>query len=317
MKKLFIIPLFAIALTSCSTNGNPIESKVFCFDTMVEVKLYDGNKDNIKDIEDILKTYSKLSDNYLASDVNNVYTINNTNDEVTIDERLYKLLQTSFSVKDAGASYFNPFCGSLAKKWKDVLAKGETLSSEVINAELGKISSSSLEFKANNVVQRSGEAEIDLGGIAKGYALDIVKDYLKNNNSKQYLINGGSSSLLLGEKNTKDGLYTIGLKDLNNAYLKLKNCFISTSSISEQGVKIGDVTYSHIINPNTGSAINENDAVIVISDNGALGDALSTSMMNNTIDEIKAIETQYNVQTIVIKNNEVIYQNPGIEVSYH
>ena len=134
---------------------------------------------------------------------------------------------------------------------------------------------------------------------------------------KQYLINGGSSSLLLGEKNTKDGLFTIGLKDLNNAYLKLKNCFISTSSISEQGVKIGDITYSHIINPNTGSAINENDAVIVISDNGALGDALSTSMMNNTVDEITAIETQYNVQTIVIKNNKVIYKNSGIEVSYH
>lgn len=317
MKKLFIIPLLAIALTSCSINGNPIESKVFCFDTMVDVRLYDGNKDNIKDIEDILNTYSKLSDNYLASDVDNVYTINHTNDEVTIDERLYKLLQASFSVKDTGASYFNPFCGSLAKKWKDVLAKGETLSSEVINAELGKISSSSLEFKSNNAVQRTGEAEIDLGGIAKGYALDIVKDYLKNNNSKQYLINGGSSSLLLGEKNTKDGFYSIGLKDLNNAYLKLKNCFVSTSSISEQGVKIGDTTYSHIINPNDGSAINLNDAVVVISDNGALGDALSTSMMNNTVDEIKAIETQYHVQTIVIKNNEVIYQNSGIEVNYH
>ncbi len=317
MKKLFIIPLIAIALTSCSTNGNPIESKVFCFDTMVEVKLYDGNKDNIKDIETILNDFDKLSDNYRSRDVNNIYTINNTNDEVIIDEKLYSLLETSFSIKDRGASYFNPFCGSLAKKWKDVLKKGETLSNEVINAEIAKISSSSLSFKVNNIVQRSGEAEIDLGGIAKGYTLDIVKDYLKNHNSKQYLINGGSSSLLLGEKNTKDGLFTIGLKDLNNAYLKLKNCFISTSSISEQGVKIGDITYSHIINPNNGSAINLNDAVIVISDNGALGDALSTSMMNNTIDEIKAIETQYNVQTIVIKNNEIIYQNSGIEVSYH
>ena len=82
-------------------------------------------------------------------------------------------------------------------------------------------------------------------------------------------------------------------------------------------MKIGDTTYSHIINPNDGSAINLNDAVVVISDNGALGDALSTSMMNNTMDEIKAIETKCNVQAIVIRNNEVIYQNPGIEVNYH
>ena len=179
------------------------------------------------------------------------------------------------------------------------------------------MNSSQVLFKDNNVIQKIGDAEIDLGGIAKGYALDKAYEYLKEKEIKNYLINAGNSSILLGEKNTDDGYFTVGLNDIENAYLKLKDCVISTSSKSVQGVKIGDITYSHIINPVDGSAINENDAVIVISDKGYLGDALSTSMMMNSIDEIKAIEQIQNVKTIVIKNNNIIYKNADIEVLYH
>ena len=116
---------------------------------------------------------------------------------------------------------------------------------------------------------------------------------------------------------TKDGLFSIGLKDVKNAYLKLKNCFVSTSSISEQGVTIDGVKYSHIINPVTGSAINTNDAVVVITDDGYLGDALSTSMMMNSVEEIKNIENEQNVKAIVINDGKITYKNNDIEVYYH
>ena len=328
MKKLFIIPLIAITLTSCSTNVNPIESKVFCFDTMVETKLYDGTEDNLKDIENILRDMDALTDNYHEREVSNVYTINQTNEDVVVDERLYRLLDILLISPTFGFGKFNPFCGSLAKKWKEALANGQILSSEVINYERNKMNSTHLKCKGNNTVQREGEGEIDLGGMAKGYTLDLVKQYLEEQNLSQYLINAGSSSILLGEKNTDDGFFTIGLKDLNNAYLKLKNCFISTSSISEQGVKIGDITYSHIINPETGRAINENDAVVIISDNsdkdsfggGTVGDVYSTALMNNTLDEIKNQELHFeyfNIKVLVIKNGEIIYRSEGIDIYYH
>ena len=318
MKKIaFILPLLAIALTSCSNNNSVIESKVFCFDTMVDSKLYEGNKENIKEVEKILNNISNITDNYENKSTNGVYTINHTNDDVEVSETLYKLLEKAFNVSSVGAAYFNPFCGSLSKKWKDALENQQTLSETVINEELEKINSSSLSFLNQNTVKRTGEAEIDLGGIAKGYALDEVYSYLKENQISKYLINAGSSSILLGEKNTKDGLFTVGLKDVKNAYIKTKNCFVSTSSISEQGVTINGVTYSHIINPQNGSAINVNDGVIVISENGAYGDAMSTSLMNNTIDEIKEIEKEFDIKTIVIKKNQVAYSNSSLEVLYH
>lgn len=313
MKKK-ILSLFVISLVSCSQASKVIESKVFCFDTYISTSLYKGNKDNILELEKSFTYYSKISDNYNDNDLVNVYKINKSNEEITVSKELYDLLKTSFDVKNHGAKYFNPLCGSLANKWKESLKSKQILDENIKNEEILKINSSSLDFKENNIIQRNGEAEIDLGGITKGYALDKAKDYLESQNIKSYLINGGSSSLLLGEKKNKDGLFSIGISDLDNKYIKAKNCFVSTSATSVQGVKIGDITYSHIINPFDGSAINLYDAVIVISNNGALGDALSTSMMFSSIDEIKQIEKDEDVKVLVIKDNEIKYKNESIEV---
>ena len=129
MKYNRILPsLLTILLISCS-NAKTATSKIFCFDTYIDIKLINGNKDNVIDIEDIFYRYDKLSDNYQNRSINNVYTINQTNDPVVVDEELYKLLQTSFSVN---TKYFNPLCGSLAKKWKEALDKKEVLSDAVI-----------------------------------------------------------------------------------------------------------------------------------------------------------------------------------------
>ena len=86
MKKIaFLFPLLAIALTSCSTNNKVIESKVFCFDTLVEAKLYDGKNEHIKEIEKILNNISNLTDNYELKSINGVYAINQTNEEYIKD----------------------------------------------------------------------------------------------------------------------------------------------------------------------------------------------------------------------------------------
>ena len=297
-----------VTITSCTQNTFVITRKVFCFDTMVEVKLYEGKEENLNNIESICNQYSDLSDNYRAvSGINNVYTINHTNEDVTVDPKLYHLLEKSFQVISV-ATHFNPLLGSLSKKWKTAIESGTTLSNKVIAQELEKINNTIHAFKNNNVFQLNGEAELDLGGIAKGYTLDVIKEYFAEKEIKHYLIDGGSSSILLGEKTTEDGYFSVGIKDIKNAYLTLKNCVISTSGNTTQG--------KHIVNPTTGQLADLYDAVIVISEGGALGDALSTSMMMNSVSEIQAIETSQNVKAIAIKNGQIVYKNSNLEVRY-
>ena len=311
MKRISLLALFLILpLASCSKSDEPaFEKKVFCFDSMMEIKLYEGTEEDVNKIEEIFLRFDKLSDNYQARDITNVYTLNQTNDPVLVSSDLYDLLMVSSlaSVKDA--KYFNPLCGSLSKLWKESLKNQQIPSESAISNEVNKIKTSSISLKNDNYVQRIGEAEIDLGAIAKGYALDEVKKYLDSKNIGKYLINGGYSSILLGEKNSEDGYFSVGIKDLDKYSLNLKKCFVSTSGVSEQGVKVGETTYSHIVNPYTGSAINNYDSVVVISDCGYLGDAISTSLMMSSIDEIKQVETSCGVKVIAIKDNAIVYKS--------
>ena len=314
MKLKYTLPLLLItSLSSCSTN-NYIESNLFYFDTAVTARLYDGKEQNLKDIKAIFEYYDKISDNYRVRNGENVLNLTSTPTVVTAE--FYSLLSDAVHANLVGATYFNPLAGSLAKAWKVALADGRALTDEEIQTELDKINSSSITLGPNYSVTKTGEAEIDLGGIVKGFTLDRVSDYLNQRNIKNFLINAGNSSILVGEKPGDDPYFTIKINDLDNSYLKLKDTTISTSSISIQGKRLTEdgPIYSHIVNPITGSAINLHDAVIVVSLSGTVGDYLSTSMMMNTIEEIKQIEEDEYVETIVIKDKNVIYCNPNLEI---
>ena len=311
MKHKILLPFVALlSLTSCSKQTT-LTDRFFCFDTYVEIKMFEGNEEDLKALKNMFNTYDALSDNYQPRELTNIYRLNHKNTEEHVVDALYDLLKTSLDVQSEGATYFNPLCGSLAKLWKNELNSGKIPSESAINEELEKMNNSSIILRDDVYAQRVGEAEIDLGGIVKGYALDDVKDYLDKLNYKHYLVNAGSSSILVGEKNTKDGFYNISIQD-SIYYLKLKNCVVSTSGTAVQGVKIDEVTYSHIINPYTGSAINNYDTVIVVSEKGYYGDVMSTSMMFNTIDEIKELEAEHNIKVVAFKDHMVVYKNEGI-----
>lgn len=318
-KTLSLISIFPL-LVSCSKTLK-VSKIVFFFDTQIDIKVEDATHDTLGMIKGIFINLDEETDNYqLRKENYGVYSINQSHDEVWISENLYELLDLSIKLKDNGAPNFNPFMGSLAKLWKEAIINKTVLSDDVITSELAKINSTSLTLKqldaSNHSAQRVGDAEVDLGGIVKGYALDKVQEYFKASNTSHYIVDAGNSSILLGEKNSKDGLYSVGI-GVDKAYLELKNCFVSTSGIEHQSAEIGGVIYSHIINPTNGSATPLHDKVIVVSDKGYIGDAFSTSMMNNTIEEIKQIETQYNVKTIVINDGKIDYVNNGLEVKYH
>ena len=327
MKKIFrILPLLLVAsLTACN---NLIEKTGtgYYFYTEVSYTFYSkSNKTKAEDeIKKICQEIDNYSDSYQKRTMTNVYDLNQTNVITQIDKGLYELLDVAKN-SCLLAKNFNPLIGSLSDKWKEALGKEnpEVLSDAVIQDELAKIKNSSINLdrvkvgydKYEYYAERTGEAQIDVGGIAKGFALDRIFETLLKYEVTDYLINCGSSSILLGKKNQSES-YTVSLRDVPSAKFKAHDCVISSSGNDIQGVRIGDTMYSHIINPNTGSAIMENDAVIVITDNtlGYLGDALSTSMMMNTVEEIKEIEEDLGVKTIVVKDKKIVYNHPDIEL---
>lgn len=316
MKKLILPLLLSLSLVSCA-KVTEYEDLFYAFgQAPIQIKTYEGSDENIKELRSILNTFNKETDNYLESDLPGVYQINNTSDNITISENLYDCLKQSYELSNNLDSYFSILLGSFSKTWKTALANNTVPLSETISLEMEKFHNTSLTFNENNQVQKTGSSEIDLGAVAKGYALDLSKKYFESKAISQYIVNAGSSSILLGQKNTENGLFTIKIKDLNNTFLKAKNTCISTSSISEQSTTINGVTYTHIISPETGEARVINDTVVVLSDTGILGDVLSTSMMLMSVPEINSIEQEFNVKSVVIRDHKVVYSHKDIKLEH-
>ena len=79
MKKQILLLGSILALCGCSKS---IEHHYFSygyFDTYVDIKIFEGEEQNLQELRAILRKYSKITDNYLATDLKNIYTINNTN----------------------------------------------------------------------------------------------------------------------------------------------------------------------------------------------------------------------------------------------
>lgn len=310
-KRIFISLLFASLLTSCGSSSN-ISKTIYPFSTYLTINFYNENNVNIDEITNIIDEYDKLCDPYNAYDgINNLYTINNSNDFIKVDAKLYDILKMSIDAQEKTNGYFNPLIGNLSLTWKEAIENKTLPNDDLISKEILEINNSSLEFKDDYMIKINGEANLDLGGITKGYVLSILKDYLATKNITKYLINGGNSSIILGNKNGEE--FKVGINNIGAGF-KAKETFIGTSSVDEQYFEVNGITYSHIINPFTGSAVSKHETVVVINDNAALMDIYSTVFMMLDTEEITKIANENNFKVIVIDNKQITYKDSEIEL---
>lgn len=284
-KSLFILLMTScLAGVSCSSSLSDFDEWYYLFGTAsFNIRLYNAKKENLDYLASYFTNLSSLTDAYTkpSEGVNTLYTINQSNDEVKIDDKLFDILQFSLDMKEATSGYFNPLIGRLTNIWKDAI-NAETPyipSKETIDAALAEISESSLTLdKTNKTAKRTGNAIVDLGALAKGYALREATRYLKENGVSEYLINAGTSSLALG-KTKENSDWTVSFRDYDGAKFKCSNTCIGTSSISEQGATIEGKNYSHIVNPFTGSAEASYVMCTLKGDDPAIDDVMSTVFM--------------------------------------
>jgi thiamine biosynthesis lipoprotein len=124
--------------------------------------------------------------------------------------------------------------------------------------------------------------ELDLAGIAKGYAVDRCVALLVERGVTSAMVNLGGNIYALGTPPGKRG-WAIGLRDpLGSAgtvgALLLKDEAVATSGNYENFVEIDGVRYGHIIDPSTGRTVDHMLSVTVVAPTALASDALSTGL---------------------------------------
>ncbi len=306
--------IFLCALVSCNTLRIQKCLPIYAMDTMIEITFYnvDDYENHYKKVKEIYQDYDKVSSDFTSNEEkNSVYDLNEKR-SVPLNPLLSDLINKAIELKEDTSGYYNPFIGRLSRLWKDAIQNKEVLEDMVITEELNKMNHTDIEIM-DNVLSLKGEANLDLGGIAKGFATQKVYEYLKEEKVDSFLLNAGNSNILFGSKLGK--AFRIGLeKPYDNSLIMIvedKNKAIGTSSGKYQYTVIENERYHHLINPFTGYPSNIYDSVNVMCEDSILCDVYSTAIFSMNIEEATSFCQKKKVDILLYKENDIIFKTDG------
>jgi FAD:protein FMN transferase len=204
---------------------------------------------------------------------------------VEVDRELFDFLATALRYSRDSNGAFDITVGPLMKTWGFFGGEGRLPSqTEVASARrLVGAAHVTLNPASRTIAFDAAGVELDLGGIAKGYAVDRVVALLKQRQIAAALVSaGGSTIYALGAPPRRDG-WPVTIQDPLDARraaltLELRDRAMSVAGRSEKFFETGGLTYSHIMDPRTGMPAQGVLSVVVLAGSGTEGDALDDAL---------------------------------------
>jgi thiamine biosynthesis lipoprotein len=129
-----------------------------------------------------------------------------------------------------------------------------------------------------------GTIKLDLGGYGKGYAVDKVAEILLEWDIERAFIHGGRSTVLALQSPHGKSAWQVSISNPQNPALMIDKINLNYNSLSGSGLQKG----AHIINPETGIPVRDKLAVWSLAKSAVMSDALSTTFMIMSLQEIEA-----------------------------
>ena len=241
-----------------------------------------------------MKEIRKVDD--LMSDYKSDSEISRVNREageraVKVSESTYEVIQRSIEFSEMTGGAFDITVGPLVALFRNAKENKVAPSEEQIELARSKVGFEKLKLDSKNkTVQFSDNGMLlDLGGIAKGYAIDKAIEAAQRCGAIGAMIDIGGDVRCFGLPPEGKDHWLIGLQDPNSAIegmegggllmvLKITNAAVATSGDYQQFVLIEGKRYSHIMDRRTGTNAEGLSSVTIIADNATDADALATSV---------------------------------------
>jgi thiamine biosynthesis lipoprotein len=157
---------------------------------------------------------------------------------------------------------------------------------------------------------------IDLGGIAKGWAVDSGIEILRGLGIEHAMVNAGGDTRLLGDRRGKP--WIVGIRDPRNdgkvvLRLPLEDAAISTSGDYERYFERDGVRCHHLIDPRTGRSADGVHSVTILADDGLTAEAMSKSVFVHGVEAgLRLVERQRGVDAVVIDAAGKLHFSSGL-----
>jgi len=242
---------------------------------------------------------------------------------VQVHEETFKVIKRAVYYAELCGGAFDPTVGTLVSLWGFNGGTPRIPSQEEINSVLPLINWRNIELypETNSVFLTQHNMILDLGAIAKGYAVDEAARITKKAGITRAIIDLGGDIMVLGEKKDK-GLWNVGLQNPDDeqgitiGYLKLSESAVVTSGVYERFFIEEGNRYHHIFQPYDGYPVNNGLlSVTIIAENAMDADALSTAAFVLGYEKGRAlIESLPSAEAVFIFQDYTIQTTPGVNL---
>lgn len=280
---LIVIVILAMAVAGMrALKQEPLyHTQSYIFGTLVDISIYGEPDDRAKLlVNQVLQDFQNLHNqlhawkpvsNNQPSELGKLNTaLANGSKPITISPQLAAMLTdaTDLSVKSQGL--FNPAIGHLISTWgfqRDEFTAVNIDDEKIKALVLANPRMTDIVVNNNTAYSTNPNVKLDLGGYAKGYALDMAADYLRKQQVKNALVNIGGNIIALGQHGDKP--WRVGIqhprKPAAIATLDLADGWaIGTSGDYQRYFMLDGKRYCHIIDPRSGYPVQHTQAVTVL-----------------------------------------------------
>lgn len=345
MKKVLVILLtviiFIIPQLGCNTktNNEGIAKTSFHLDTVCTITVYSmegveelSSEEQRKEAIEVITEAFGLCDDYekiLSKTIegSDIYRINHGRGAaVEVSDTAIEVIREGMEYGRLSEGAFDITIGPVSDLWdfhdpEEDTTSGKLPDSSQLAEAVSHVDYGKIEIEGNKVRLSDPRAQLDLGGIAKGYIADRVTEFLEEKGVTSAVVDLGGNIVVIGEKgssmtDSQGRDFVIGVADPNSQSRELlgtipcRDKTVVTSGTYERYFEVDGTRYHHILNPDTGYPFDtEIMSVTIISQKGRSADCdgLSTACLAlgvekgrsliESIDGVEAIfvDTQGNI----------------------
>ncbi len=286
-RKILLLFLTAVVVSSCQKNAKYIYNKGFVYGTMYSI-IYESpdGGDYQKEIDEKLREYTLIFSPYeKESTISKV----NSNRDVELEPEFITCFERAMEISGITNGAFDITAGSLVNAWGFGPGEKEKMTPAIVDSLKKLTGYHKVQLKNGKIFKDSQAINIDMNAISKGYTSDLIASFLKEKGCENYMVEIGGEVVARGE-NAKGRVWTIGISKPDEdllvstsnlqAKLKLENRAMATSGNYRNFYVEDGKKYAHTIDPKTGYPVQHSllSATVLASD-CMTADAFATSFM--------------------------------------
>jgi FAD:protein FMN transferase len=299
---------------SYSAMGTSVDFKIWTEREIPARAAMDDAHAEIKRLEAMMTTWNE------ASEVSKINAAAG-GAPVTISDELLDVLEASKKIYDESSGVFDITFYAFKGVWRfDHDQVAEVPSDELIKSRLALVDGKKLELdrKAKTARLQTKGMMINLGGIAKGYAVDRATAVLAKHGFTDVVVQAGGDLLVKGRKGQDP--WRVGIRDPRGpegdffAIAPIQNASFSTAGDYERGFIKDGVRYHHIIDPRTGKPATACRSVTVLAPDALTADELDDAIfILGPIEGLRLLDKHPGAGAVIVDKDNKVHISPTLK----